>query len=222
MHSLKDGKLVFKTNYHLMQVKSILLTFIKLLFVIKIFVWSIFEWPFYTGLTVLVIQFVPVTLSEGVNDWQQYDKCSKILNASCLPKNLDKQHWPRSECSWRSSLIRVFPVCYSDKHFCEFQPWKPTLLCLFDLLLYVPSTIYQLNRDGSSWVEPVLNQDKCVLLKDHNAVTPVRLEPAASRSRVKCSTTEPLCSQNQHCILEPSWGKSVLKFGTFTVIVQLS
>ena len=26
---------------------------------------------------------------------------------------------------------------------------------LFDLILYVPSTIFQLNRDGTSWVEPV-------------------------------------------------------------------
>ena len=49
-------------------------------------------------------------------------------------------------------------------------------------------------RDVSSWVEPVLSWDKCVLLKDHNAVTPVRLEPAALRSRVKHSTTEPLRS----------------------------
>ena len=32
------------------------------------------------------------------------------------------------------------------------------------------------------------------MLKDHNAVTPVRLEPAALRSRVKHSTTEPLRS----------------------------
>ena len=64
-------------------------------------------------------------------------------------------------------------------------------VCLFDLILYVPSTIFQLNRDGSSWVEPVLSQDKCVLLKDHNAVTPVRLEPTAPGSRVKHSTTEP-------------------------------
>ena len=30
---------------------------------------------------------------------------------------------------------------------------------LFDLILYVPSTIFQLNRDGSSWVEPVLTKD---------------------------------------------------------------
>ena len=30
-------------------------------------------------------------------------------------------------------------------------------LILFDLILYVPSTIFQLYRDGSSWVEPVLS-----------------------------------------------------------------
>ena len=30
-------------------------------------------------------------------------------------------------------------------------------VCLFDLILYAPSTIFQLNRDGSSWVEPVLS-----------------------------------------------------------------
>ena len=27
----------------------------------------------------------------------------------------------------------------------------------FYLIFYVPSTIFQLNRDGSSWVEPVLS-----------------------------------------------------------------
>ena len=30
-------------------------------------------------------------------------------------------------------------------------------LILFDLILYVPSTIFQLNRNGSSWVESVLS-----------------------------------------------------------------
>ena len=30
-------------------------------------------------------------------------------------------------------------------------------VCLFDLIPYVPSTIFQLYRDGSSWVEPVLS-----------------------------------------------------------------
>ena len=36
--------------------------------------------------------------------------------------------------------------------------WQCFLLALlFDLIFYVPSTIFQLNRDGSSWVEPVLS-----------------------------------------------------------------
>ena len=30
-------------------------------------------------------------------------------------------------------------------------------VCLFALILYVPSTIFQLKRDGSSWDEPVLS-----------------------------------------------------------------
>ena len=47
-----------------------------------------------------------------------------------------------------------------------FLPFNPTdrlrvcvslFVCLFDLILYVPSTIFQLNRDGSSWVEPIFS-----------------------------------------------------------------
>ena len=60
-HSKKDRKLVFKTNYRLMQVKSIAegehstirSTFIKLPFVIQVFVLSIFEWLFHTDFTVI-------------------------------------------------------------------------------------------------------------------------------------------------------------------------
>ena len=37
------------------------------------------------------------------------------------------------------------------------QKYPFTFVCLFDLILYVPSTISQLCRDGSSWVEPVLS-----------------------------------------------------------------
>ena len=51
----------------------------------------------------------------------------KISSTSWLPKGLDKQSRPRSDCFWRSSLIRVFPVSYSDKHFVNSsQPWWPT------------------------------------------------------------------------------------------------
>ena len=91
-------------------------------------------------------------------------------------------------CYWKKNIFSLM------KYSWHIIVWN-FFVCLFDLILYVPSTIFQLYRVGSSWVEPVLSKDKCVLLKDHNAVTPVRLEPAALRSRVKHSTTEPLRSQ---------------------------
>ena len=39
---------------------------------------------------------------------------------------------------------------------CDGVP-STSALVLFDLILYVPSTIFQLNRDMSSWVGPVLS-----------------------------------------------------------------
>ena len=58
--------MIFKTDYRLMQVKSIaecskvehsaiVSTFIRLPVVIKTFILSTFEWPFYTGFTVCEI-----------------------------------------------------------------------------------------------------------------------------------------------------------------------
>ena len=41
-------------------------------------------------------------------------------------------------------------VVYGEFHWSE-------KIDLFDYILYVPSTIFQLNRDMSSWVEPVLS-----------------------------------------------------------------
>ena len=103
---------------------------------------------------------------------------------------------------WLRKQFHIFHSCYTLwTEICEINQnfngdWIKFcfFFCLFDLILYVPSTIFQLNRDGSSWVEPVLSKDKCVLLNDHNAVTPVRLKPAAPWSLVKHSTTEPLRS----------------------------
>ena len=48
------------------------------------------------------------------------------------------------------------------------------------------------------------------LAQGHNAVTPVRLEPAASRSRVKHSTTEPLRSLNY--VQKKKWTPSEKNF----------
>ena len=45
------------------------------------------------------------------------------------PKSLDKQPRPRSDCFRRSSLIRVFPVCYSDNHFVNSSPDNHHYIC---------------------------------------------------------------------------------------------
>ena len=69
----------------------------------------------------------------------------------------------------------------------------PLLFGLF--VLYVPSTIFQLNRDGSTWVEPVLSKDimyvSCSRTQRSDAG---ETQIATPGSRVKHSTTEPLFS----------------------------
>ena len=60
------------------------------------------------------------------------------------------------ELSALALLITFLPV-----HICLFVyrslPIPFCVIGFFYLNLYVPSTIFQLNRDGSSWVEPVLS-----------------------------------------------------------------
>ena len=94
-------------------------------------------------------------------------------------------------------VFSVFARTFGQSYILRDRFYLILFVCLIVLILYTPSTIVQLNRDGPSWVEPVLSLDICVLLKDHNAVMPVRLEPAAPRSQVKHSTTEPLRSLYQ-------------------------
>ena len=69
------------------------------------------------------------------------------------------------------SFDTVFSCMYYLVHIFLLSPfhtlstisnWSPSIfyvsfVCLFDLILYVPSTIFQFIRDGSSWVEPVLS-----------------------------------------------------------------
>ena len=95
--------------------------------------------------------------------------------------------------SWRTKFINNLSTnCVQVAQI--FYHLFSSFVCLFDFILYSPSIIFHLNREGSSWVKPVLSLDKCVLLKDHKAVMPMRLEPPAPQSWVKHSTTEPLRS----------------------------
>ena len=52
-------------------------------------------------------------------------------------------------------LARDFVAQHRDKYE-NLMSWLNEFVCSFDLILYVPS-IFQLNRDGSSWVKPVLS-----------------------------------------------------------------
>ena len=47
--------------------------------------------------------------------------------------------------------------CDKQQHFPDVTVVVTILPVLFDLILYILSTIFQLSRDGSSWVEPVLS-----------------------------------------------------------------
>ena len=55
----------------------------------------------------------------------------------------DRRYFMINEWDLRAFVISAWDLRY--------------FVCLFDLILYVPSTIFQLYRDGSSWIEPVLS-----------------------------------------------------------------
>ena len=54
----------------------------------------------------------------------------------------------------KSALVSEFA---GESSLATFVTMQMHFVCLFDLILYVPSTIFQIYRDGSSWVEPVLS-----------------------------------------------------------------
>ena len=54
------------------------------------------------------------------------------------------------------TICSCLSVCIFGVNMIHVQP-PIVLLILFDLILYVPSTIFQLYWDRSSWVEPVLS-----------------------------------------------------------------
>ena len=64
--------------------------------------------------------FIPI-----IQKYKKQARCPNLADCPNLPdfplvachKGLDKQRRPKSDCFRRSSLIRVFPVCYSDKYF---------------------------------------------------------------------------------------------------------
>ena len=84
-------------------------------FCYKIFVPSSqFQWDFWQKNEQIPQYLARISIPATVN----------VLNLTTifLPKRLRQKCRPRSDCFWRSSLIRVFSVCYSDMHFVNFSP----------------------------------------------------------------------------------------------------
>ena len=70
-----------------------------------------------------------------------------------------RQHAARP-CLWNEEVKEAkaeMNSCKNKDKLVEAESNLEEVFCLFDLILYVPSTICQLYRDGSSWVEPVLS-----------------------------------------------------------------
>ena len=96
----------------------------------------------------------PGIVLTGYNRTGKYSRSGHYWSIEKLSGRLTyfSGHFKNGDVFWVFSFSGG--VHYNVQLICQC---KNCLFCLFDLILYVPSTIFQLNRDGSSWVEPVLS-----------------------------------------------------------------
>ena len=82
------------------------------------------------------------------------------LNAMIMVEIFQYYSWIQKfkvEFSQKVVLIDVALADYKNYKLLWLIFSLSIFVCLFDFILYLPSTIFQLNRDGSSWVDPVLS-----------------------------------------------------------------
>ena len=78
--------------------------------------------------------------------WSTFVVMSSTISEKILEDNKVLKHSPDTESQELTSLCYLLIIrIYNVK------------MILSDLILNFPSKIFQLNRDGSSWVEPVLS-----------------------------------------------------------------
>ena len=90
-----------------------------------------------------------------------YDSVSSTLkHTTCIHVAFKSSFWRYKIYQHTKAYINILRVCVH-------------LMCIVQLdslfvwlILYFSVSHFQLCRDGSSWVEPVLSKDNCVLLKD--------------------------------------------------------
>ena len=87
-------------------------------------------------------------------------------------KNPNANVGARPDTSHFQLAFHIYNVKYENTLTCKRMSWGGggggggqstgsalKTIVLSDLILYIPSTIFQLCRDGPSWVEPVLSYD---------------------------------------------------------------
>ena len=90
----------------------------------------------------------------------------KFWTLIACQKGLDKQCRPRSDCFWRSSLIRIFAVCYSNQHFVNSSP-KTNILFesrkrkVFKNLEHLPYMHFMGCLDYMNWLPVNLKHSSC-------------------------------------------------------------
>ena len=68
----------------------------------------------------------------------------------------------------------LYLACPNKDTLMNFRLWTGAIsllisfVCLFDMILYFPSSIIQLCRGGSSWVEPILSLGLMCFAQGHN------------------------------------------------------
>ena len=96
----------------------------------------------------------------------------------------------RTENTHRSNQQKILPlILIFSQH---LKCFRTSPKALFDLILYVPANNFSVTSGRVFLGWNSTKQLTMWLAQGHNAVTPVRPEPAALQSRVKHSTTEPL------------------------------
>ena len=106
---------------------------------------SIFKWPLKTHFPVIQYHFCIFSIQAG-----KYHEALELLKTAL--KIEEKELGAR-----RHRMVELFALMAEIYDEVSFIYRAASFDFLFDLILYVPSTIFQLKRNSSSWVEPVLS-----------------------------------------------------------------
>ena len=121
---------------------------------------NVLELSPFLSLSVLYLHLLPAKI------WKirKYSNNINQQNSNKMAGSLTWILWHFHKAVWNHFVdgqwyLAIFIALYGSHSQSKNGLYFPNFMyfSLFDLILYIPSTIFQLYRDGSSWVEPVLS-----------------------------------------------------------------